>query len=204
MAFSDGQLRQLGTKLQKGGWTAKDITNLGQASPARLIQIRDLLRRSGELKGSWQTRLRRLYEGEVIQIEATDGTETFASAGLQVTEFPGLTGPARMPPAEAEVYEQIGHGSLLELFKGFGVKRGCWNQSQVVAFCRRHPDRLGRRSFDPAHNFFELEGGIVADVLTTWRGVSHVIRYDFSYKSPWGGSPKFQGNHRIFIPLHLF
>ncbi|MCX6752525.1 MAG: hypothetical protein NTZ87_03455 [Candidatus Nomurabacteria bacterium] len=38
--FTSGQLNQLGDKLEAVGWTAEDITNLGQASRVRLDEIR--------------------------------------------------------------------------------------------------------------------------------------------------------------------
>ena len=41
--FSGGQLNQLGDKLEAAGWRAEDITNLGQASVERLIEIRQSL-----------------------------------------------------------------------------------------------------------------------------------------------------------------
>ena len=43
-SFSSGQLNQLGDKLESVGWTAKDVTLLGQAGRDRLIGIRDSLR----------------------------------------------------------------------------------------------------------------------------------------------------------------
>ena len=44
--FKSGQLNQLGDKLEASGWTAEDITRLGQASKARLDEIRLSLSRS--------------------------------------------------------------------------------------------------------------------------------------------------------------
>lgn len=42
--FSAGQMNQLGDKLAAAGWSAEDITNLGQAPIERLTEIRNSLR----------------------------------------------------------------------------------------------------------------------------------------------------------------
>ncbi len=47
--FSDGQLRQAGNALAEAGWSAEDLTLLGQAGRDRLIGIRDSLRRGGDM-----------------------------------------------------------------------------------------------------------------------------------------------------------
>ena len=44
--FSGGQLNQLGDKLEAAGWSADDVTNLGQASVERLTEIRFSLSKS--------------------------------------------------------------------------------------------------------------------------------------------------------------
>lgn len=47
--FSDGQLRQWGSALAAAGWTAEDMTLMGQAGRDRLVGIRDSLRRGGDI-----------------------------------------------------------------------------------------------------------------------------------------------------------
>ena len=104
-----------------------------------------------------------LVEG--VPIAPSSGTETFRSSGV----FPGGAYGVKMPapsgrptgPTLATVHKQKTDGRFLQIFGELGEERLCWQESQVVAFCRDHPEKLRTGGYG---TFFEMDGGFVAGV----------------------------------------
>ena len=133
--------------------------------------------------------LRRLFETEKIVIGATDGTETFKSSGLFTGGIYGVSVPATVenPTSTQEttvaVHEMVEDGNYQTLFVSLG-KAGEqeYEQSQIVAFCRVHPDKLRKDGYG---TFFRLKGGFVAGVDVDDDGRLRVYVRPFSNDFVW-------------------
>ena len=133
--------------------------------------------------------LRRLFETETITIPAGDGSETFESSGLFTGRIYGVSIPAKIdnptatPEVLVNVHEMVEDGEYSVLFGSLG-KAGEpeYEQSQVVDFCRIHPDKLRTGGYG---TFFRLKGGLVAYVLIDDGGRLHVRVYEFSDVNVW-------------------
>ncbi len=101
--------------------------------------------------------LSRVFETETVTIGTMDGTETIAQAKDVFTgciDFDfikwGLSKPGKATQAtNAIIYETVNDGSFAELFGGISgdLNRLCWQESQVVNFCREHPDKLRKDGY---------------------------------------------------------
>ena len=140
--------------------------------------------------------LRRLFETEKITVDVTDGTETFASSGLFTGGVYGLTLPPSKkatPVIGSVIWEIILGGVFSQLFRSLGERRGRWTESQVVAFCRDHRDRLRTGGYG---TFFEVEGGFVAFVYFVDSGRFSVSVRKFSHDDVWSA----EYLHRLVTP----
>jgi hypothetical protein len=116
-------------------------------------------------------RLKRLFIDRTIELNATDGKETLKEAS-DVFAF-GSVGAAKRavckatPKTPAVVFEMFKDGTYQQIFGGFGenLKRLCWTEAQIVAFCRDYHDLLRTGGYGTFF-LFEGEGGgfLVADV----------------------------------------
>ena len=106
-------------------------------------------------------RLKRLFADRTIELRETDGKETLAEA--KDVFKAGIYGATKRGVCKATakvvlaVYEMVKDGTLQQVFGGFGenLKRLCWTESQIVAFCRDHHDLLRK---DRYGTFFLFEG----------------------------------------------
>jgi hypothetical protein len=125
-----------------------------------------------------KTYLRRLYASETIFIGATDATETLAGANEVFEWFVDPDGfdihgqQLATPPTVVVVNELIEDGTFTEILGSLGEDRSKWQQSQVVMFCRHHRDKLRLFGFS---SFFELEGGLVVNVLLLGEKLGFVV-----------------------------
>jgi hypothetical protein len=140
--------------------------------------------------------LHRLFETEIITVSATDGTETFASSGIFTGGVYGETLPIGVGKptmaTNATVHEMIEDGKFTELFGSLG-ERKCWQESQVVQFCRERRDKLRTDGFG---TFLELEGSFVADVYVSDDGRLKVLVRKFLYDYVWFA----RCHHRVVVP----
>ncbi len=168
------------------------LVNLaGQEGQMWLDEFKKFLRR----EQCWvKVYLKSLFDGVVVS--AADGIETFASSGLFGGVY-GLTLPAGSgkptPATKATVWELILNGIFAQIFGSLGEKRGRWTESQVVAFCRDHRDKLRTDGYG---TFFELEGGFVANVYFGGDGRLEVGVDEFSRGGVWSA----EYEHRVVSP----
>jgi hypothetical protein len=142
-----------------------------------------------ELAESVVGRLKRLFVDSTIELGATDGTETLANAtnvfkaGIYNAVKRGSC--KTTPKVLLAVYEMIKDGTYAQIFGGFGenLKRLCWTESQIVAFCRDHRDLLRKDGFF----LFEGEKGgfFVADVCVDGGGLLNVLVYPLTHDGVW-------------------
>lgn len=145
------------------------------------------------------TYLRRLYRTEKIILGATDGTETLRGSGVFLGGVYGLSAvfkPIRAPETIAAIFEITESGKFTDFF-GFRERRRPWEESQVVAFCRDHRNRMSddRRGYGFV-TLFEMVGGLVVLVdMDTYKQFSaHVLH--LGYDIMWHASFK----HRVVMP----
>ncbi len=136
---------------------------------------------------SGTTYLHRLFDNVDLVLVATDGTETFKSSGLFTGGIHGLAIPAvaqnkATMATKAIVWEMILDTAFPLLFGNLEEKRKLWMEHQVVQFCRDHQAKLRREG---CATFFEMEGGVVADVRFDYYGQLTVDVYSFSL-DVWG------------------
>lgn len=122
-----------------------------------------------------------------VEVGATDGTETFQSSGLFTGGIYGLGVPvvAQGKPTmatKAIVWEMVLDGPFILLLGDLREKRKRWTESQVVRFCRDHRDKLRKEG---CGTFFELEGGVVANVSANGSGHLDVYFNSFSPDFIW-------------------
>jgi hypothetical protein len=143
--------------------------------------------------------LRHLYETEMIVIGPTDGKETFKSSGL----FTGGIGinvsavvenPTPTSETKVAVHEMIEDGNYRILFDSLGqVGKQEYDQSQIVAFCRVHPNKLRKDGYG---TFFRLKDGFIASVSMGDFGRLRVDVDPFSYNQ----SCHARYAHRLVTP----
>lgn len=149
-------------------------------------------------------RLKLLFADKTIWLMAADGKETLAEArdvfqaGIYGAEK-RITACKATPKTLLNVYELIKNGTYSQIFGGFGenLKRLCWEESQIVAFCRDHHDLLRK---DGCGTFFLYEGEnggfFVANVNVRGGGRLDVIVCFFE-----DNSERFSMyQHRIVVP----
>ena len=98
-----------------------------------------------------------LYEGENILIDPTTGDETIANAGDVFTgyfdpdfEHWGTNKPSGVATdaTPAKVYEMHRNATFADMFASLGdIDDLCWQQGQIINFCRKHPDKLRQDGF---------------------------------------------------------
>lgn len=143
--------------------------------------------------------LRRLFVGETIVVGGTDGAETFKSSELFTGGIYGVSVPATVEnptltqETKVAVYKIVENGNYQTLFASLGAGEQKYEQSQIVAFCRAHPDKLRK---DGSGTFFRLKGGFVAFVYFGGRGLLSVDVYPFSDDRIW----RARYRHRFVIP----
>lgn len=147
-------------------------------------------------------RLKRLFADKTIELAKTDGKETLAEAsdvfkaGIYGAKKRGVC--KATPKTLLAVYEMIKDGMFQQIFGGFGenLKRLCWTENQIIAFCRDHRDLLRTGGYGTFF-LFEGENGslFVACVHFGDRGRLKVYVYSFSYDFEWDAY--FQ--HRIVV-----
>jgi hypothetical protein len=115
--------------------------------------------------------LRRIFSERIIEIPETDGTDTLAGAtdvftGGIYSAVPRKPGKPTMKTS-LSVWEMILDAMFRTIFGGFGenLRRLCWQESQIVAFCRIHHDLLRTDGYATFFLFEGEDGGFfVADV----------------------------------------
>jgi hypothetical protein len=108
-------------------------------------------------------RLKRLFAERTLELDPNDGKETLAEASDVFKS--GIYGAKKRGICKATaktvlaVYEMIKDGTYAQIFGGFGenLKRLCWTESQIVAFCRDPRNREYLRA-DGYGTFFLFEG----------------------------------------------
>ncbi len=132
-----------------------------------------------------------------LTLDATDGTETLASArntifsgGVYDIDTSGAGGPT--PQMSVVLYVQKENGEFADLFGSLGEKRKRWQESQVNQFYRQHRDELEQNGHE---NFFELEGGLIAQVKFKPDGNTRVRIARLSSKTRWWKDM----NHQVFV-----
>lgn len=111
-----------------------------------------LLNLKGELPVSiYESRVRQLYKGQVINLPECDGTqvivnapEVFRHIGRNFGEWKVNDPGSATPRCAVEVYELMKNSSFWEMFRGFAESFDdlCFTDSQIIAFCRLHRNKL--------------------------------------------------------------
>lgn len=148
--------------------------------------------------------LRPLFEGELLSVESTDGTDTLE---LLAEMFPGgiygadvvvsaVSSPLATLTRVIKMYEQIEDGKFKPIFESLGKNRQKFQSLfQVGAFCRDHRDKLRKGRYGYG-TFFELEGGVVARVSFGDRGRLLVRVFPLDYGRVW----YVEDQHRFVFP----
>ena len=105
--------------------------------------------------------LRRLFADQTIEVRVRDNADTLAGAkgvftgGIFEAKPRGIC--RQTPKTAVAIYELVKDGTFAQIFGGFGenLRRLCLTESQIVAFCRDHPDLLRKGGYD---TFFLFEG----------------------------------------------
>jgi hypothetical protein len=152
--------------------------------------------------------LRRLYENEEILVGATNGEETIANSsdlfsGYLDPDFKkwGTNKSSRVSTeiVPAEIYELHKNATFQQMFDfpDRDTNSLCWEQGQIINFCRDHLDKLHPKGF--ANLFlFKVEGHegpLVADVRSDAGGLE-VIVSRFGRGSVWYA----EGRDRVVVP----
>lgn len=155
--------------------------------------------------------LKRLYAGEKILLEPTDGTRVIShenesaksvfAAGIDENFVNWhLDGPS--PPTretECVVFERTNNdASLAQIFGSVGcpLEQLKWTPHQIIQFCERHHDKLDQ---DWNGTFFLLRGGdksFVAEAFMLSPGHLSLRAYFLSGDS----TPLAEGRHRFVFP----
>lgn len=155
--------------------------------------------------------LKRLFEGEKIILEPTDGTRVIShenesaksvfAAGIDENFVNWhLDGPS--PPtreSECVVFERTNNdASLAQIFGSVGcpLEQLKWTPHQIIQFCERHHDKLDQ---DWNGTFFLLRGGdksFVAEAFMLSPGHLSLRAYSLSGDS----TPLAEGRHRFVFP----
>ncbi len=147
--------------------------------------------------------LKRLFADRAIELVATDGKETLAKA--KTVFAAGIYGATKRgvckatPKVLLAVYEMIKDGTFGQIFGGFGenLKRFCWTESQIVAFCRDHHDLLRTEGYGTFFLFEGENGGFfVAFVFVHDDGRLYVFVRPLMYAYVWYA--KYA--HRVVVP----
>jgi hypothetical protein len=137
-------------------------------------------------------RLKRLFGDRTIELHETDGKETLA--GAEDVFAAGIYGAAKRGVCKATVktvlavYEMIKDGTYSQIFGGFGenLKRLCWTESQIVAFCRDHRRLLRTGSYGTFFLFEGENGGFfVANVYVRDDGRLYLYVYSLEDDYVW-------------------
>ncbi len=148
-------------------------------------------------------RLKRLFANQTVELQETDGKETLAEA--RDVFKAGIYDVAKRGACKATaktilaVYEMIKDGTYAQIFGGFGenLKRLCWTESQIVAFCRDHRDLLRKDGYGTFFLFEEESGGFFVAVVFVDDGGRLGVRVDeFSRGNVWDAGYR----HRLVVP----
>ncbi|OGI70269.1 hypothetical protein A2643_00585 [Candidatus Nomurabacteria bacterium RIFCSPHIGHO2_01_FULL_39_220] len=91
------------------------------------------------------------------------------------------------------IFELVQNGNFQKMFGELGEKRRCWkNKEEALAFAEQNTEKLG-----PNSNFFELEGGFVANVNLDGDGQPYV-----NFVSPLSNDSAWYAGFqpRVFYP----
>ena len=167
-----------------------------------LQQIHD-----GQVRVSSQF-LRRLYSGKEIIVGATTGEETIANTSDVFTGFldldfknRGTNKPSGVATelSLAEIYESSENVTFNRMFSSLGreINTLCWEQGQIINFCREHRDKLQQDGYGTFF-LFKVKGidrPFVASVgLDSAKLKAFVYRFDYDYV--WGA----ECCHRLVVP----
>jgi len=128
--------------------------------------------------------LSRLYSGETVLVGATDSTETIANSGKIFNGFLdknfkkwGTNKPSgrSTEPTPARVYELQQNATFQDMFYSLGrdIDELCWEQGQIINFCREHRDKLHPKGWGNLF-LFKVKGEenpLVAHVLSGASGL---------------------------------
>jgi hypothetical protein len=162
-----------------------------------------LLTALAELAENVVGRLKRLFAGRTIELAETNGKDTLAEASDVFKA--GIYGAAKRSVCKATpktllaVCEMIKDGTFQQIFGGFGenLKRLCWTESQIVAFCRDHHDLLRKDGYGTFFLFEGENGGFfVADVYVCDDGRLFVFVYPLERGVVWGA----RCQRRVVVP----
>ncbi|OGI95834.1 hypothetical protein A2917_01135 [Candidatus Nomurabacteria bacterium RIFCSPLOWO2_01_FULL_42_17] len=145
--------------------------------------------------------IKKLFSNLVVR--ATDGTQTFESAGFSVglgTHHTYKSTPGRSSrKALVNVGKITRPGGTAEAFESFaGRKRRRWRgENQIGQFCIEHKDRLGAN----CHNLFELSHGFYVSVEIVNYGPLKLFANVYLEKgSGHGGEEMFTGGNPVPFP----
>jgi hypothetical protein len=199
MTYSIEQMAQLAKKFDKVGWDAERVTALGQANVRVYRAIEELLdgktiqeavkaAASMEINktGADTTHLRYLSSTTLAatsgQVTLAQSTEVFtghldSDFKNWGTDKAGLDTPEGAP---ADIYEMKAEGNYKSLFGSISANPHdlCWQQGQIVEFCRTHRDFLCQDGY-ATFFLFEVDGELfVASVRVRAGGLEcSVIRF---------------------------
>ncbi|MBI3888266.1 hypothetical protein HY311_00525 [Candidatus Nomurabacteria bacterium] len=150
-------------------------------------------------------RLKRLFADRTIELAETDGKETLAEANDVFNA--GIYGAAKRGVCKATkktvlaVYYMIKDGTYAQVFGGFGenLKRLCWQESQIVAFCRdpRNREYLRAEGYGTFFLFEGENGGFfVAGVSVCGDGRLDLGVDPLEFSNVWGA----RCAHRVVVP----
>ena len=141
--------------LGKFHWRANVIADrLGKSLKPDVVVCKPQRVHDGEAKNEI---LHRLYSGKKILIGATTGDETIANAGNLFKGFLdpnfekfGTNKPSGVAKEEspAKIYEQQQNATFCQMFGSLGnINDLCLEQGQIIAFCRKHRDKLRQKNW---------------------------------------------------------
>jgi hypothetical protein len=155
-------------------------------------------------------RLEHIFADRTIELAENNGKDTLAEAGdmfkagdifkagLYCATKRGVC--KATPKVRIAVYQMIKDGSFSQLFGGFGenLKRLCWTESQIVAFCRDRSDLLGPGNKVTLFLFEGENGGFSVALVYMNYDTGHLYGhvYPLEGRSEWDSFYQY----RIFVP----
>lgn len=206
--YTIDEMQKMADALHEDGFTSEQLVQM--RSKGRLRMYKAYLEGRAEL--TMRSILRRLYEDETTVIASMLGVETVAGAknlftGYLSSDFKNWgTDLPDKPTADqpVEIYEMVEDGDFKTIFGSLERPIGSMllTQSQIIAFCRDHSDKLRKEGFATFFPFKvgeeilpDLSNVFVADVYVYGRGL-HAGVYRFSDGGVWHGGYR----HRVVLP----
>lgn len=205
--YAEGQTHQLADALEEIGFTANNLTVLGQNKNGVLCDLlgvlhgtHEIVRKSAKTIKSVIRRLTRTIKAGVMLVATTGREVEQAQAVFNGYCDPNFLGGKDMPTEEVttDVEEMVEDGTYRQIFDGCGrsLRRLLFTRSQIMKFCLDHRAELRGEGYG---NFFLYKMGksfFVADVRVLDGGRLSVFVDPLEYDDVWYAGYR----HRIIVP----